>query len=132
MYEYDVRQYRSPQRYIDPESGFFTDEWVYEHYFTVTLPDGRKIEIEPGFRFDKASVPRLAWWYLPRDDKHVLIASLIHDKLFVDKTIEGEPITLAEADRHFYGIIKQAGMRRTKAWLVYALLRAGSWTAWYG
>ncbi|MCX4186784.1 DUF1353 domain-containing protein [Methylophaga sp. OBS4] len=126
-YVYDPMQYRSPQRLWDPVTGEFVDRWITTSDFDIQLPDGRQIHIPIGFIYDKASVPRLVWWYIPRDDRHINIAALVHDYLYEIQQIENDWIVRKEADQHFHGIIKQSGMRPTKAYAAYAGVRAGGW-----
>jgi hypothetical protein len=123
MYLYDIEQYKSPNRLTDPITHEFIDLWETVSDFDLTLPDGRVIHIPKGFEFDKASVPSVAWWYLPRDDADVIIAALMHDYLYITTKIEGQPITKKEADMIFYDLTRQAGMRYTKAKLAYMGIR---------
>jgi hypothetical protein len=126
-YIYDTDQYQSPNRLRDPITQEFVDEWETVADFDITLPDGRRICIPKGFVFDKASVPSAAWWYIPRDDADVVIAALVHDWLYSVKEIEGWPIARSEADKIFYGLTRQAGMRYTKAKLAYLAIRSLGW-----
>lgn len=126
-YKYDPLQYRSPQRMWDPVKQEFIDKWITTGDFDIELPDGRLIHIPIGFVYDKASVPPFVWWWLPRDDKHVLIAALVHDYLYEMQKIANKWIVRKEADGHFLGIILQSGMRATKAHAAYVGVRAGGW-----
>lgn len=124
---YNPKQYRSPQRVWDEIQRRYLDQWVTTSTFEMWLSDGRKITIPIGFEYDKASIPRPAWWYLSRDDKHILIAALVHDYLYTNQRIGGKWITRKEADQIFYELIRQAGMRYTKAKLAYMAVRLGGW-----
>jgi hypothetical protein len=126
-YRFDPLQYPSLKRVWDAVNQVYVDQWLTESGFHMTLPDDRVVYIHPGFAFDKASVPRILHGYLNRDDSHVIVAALVHDYLYEYQQIENKWITRKEADQHFYGIIKQSGMRATKAWLAYIAVRmAGS------
>lgn len=127
MYDYDPRQYRSPQRVWDVEAQAYTDYWITTAPFDITLPDGRKIHVPKDFIYDKASVPRAAWWWLSRDDRHTLIAALVHDYLYDNQKIDGEWIYRKEADEIFYNLLRQSGMRWSKAKAVYTAVRVGGW-----
>ena len=118
------------RRLRDPISRKVIDLWETMDACHLQLPDDRVVYIEKGFMFDKASVPRMAWWYLPRDDRYVIDAALVHDKLFDCQEIEGNWISRHEADSIFRDLIELAGMRPTKVAVVYALLRMGSWLPW--
>lgn len=130
MYQYDPRQYRSPQRVWDIEKQVYSNQWITIADFTVILPDGRTITVPKGFMYDKASVPRIVWWWLPRDDRHILIAALVHDYLYDTQKIEGEWIYRKEADQIFYDLLIQSGMRWSKAKAAYTAVRVGGWR-WY-
>ncbi len=126
-YVFDPLKYPSLKRVWDPVKEKYQDQWLTESGFYITLPDGRLVYVHPGFAFDKASVPRILHGYLNRDDSHVIVAALVHDYLYEYQQIENKWITRKEADQHFHGIIKQSGMRTTKAWLAYMAVRFGGW-----
>lgn len=124
-YKSNPSSYHSPQRVWDEIAGEYLDRWVYQHDFSVTLPDNRIITVEAGFEYDKGSIPGFLQNYLPRDDAHSVIAFLIHDWLYTKGTIEGKPITKKEADTIFYDLLRHAGMRYTKAKAAYLAVRLG-------
>ena len=64
-------------------------ERTFEFYkdFDVTLPDNRIITIPKGFRTDLISVPSWLWSIFKPIDK-ALIADIIHDYLWVNRTSE--------------------------------------------
>lgn len=126
-YQFNPLEYPSLKRLVDPLTGKFVDQWLTESGFHLMLPDERAIFVPPGFAFDKASVPRILHGYLNRDDSHVIVAALVHDYLYETQKIENKWITRKEADEIFHGIIKQSGMRATKAWLAYMAVRMGGW-----
>lgn len=126
-YVFDPLQYPSLKRVWDAVNQQYIDQWITESGFYITLPDERVVFVHPGFAFDKASVPRVLHSYLNRDDNHIIVAALVHDYLYEYQQIENKWIDRAEADSHFYGIVKQSGMRFTKAWLAYMAVRMGGW-----
>lgn len=128
-YQYDIHQYRSPVRLIDPETNELLDQWETVTDFDLLFEDGRKVTIPSGFVYDKASVPRAVWWYLPRDDRRVAVAALVHDFLYVSQKIHGEWIKRSVADGIFYDLIRMAGMRWTKAKMAWIGVRSGGWVA---
>jgi len=91
------------------------------------LPDGRVIIVPEGFKYDKASVPRAVWWYIPRDDAQIEQAAKFHDWLYENQKIEGEWMTRKEADQIFLKILKSEGMRWSKRRMVYLAVRSGGW-----
>lgn len=124
-YQFSVENYRSPQRLRDPESGQFIDKWKTVEDFTLTTPDGLQLFIPKGFKYDKASVPRAVWWYIPRDHKQTVIAALVHDFLY-----EYRLLSRKQSDQIFYDLLRLAGMRYTKAKMAYWAVRAGGWVYW--
>lgn len=127
---YDPQNYPALRRVWDVEKQAHTDDWETQTGFVMFLCDGRKLCIPAGTKYDKASSPRISWWYLPRDDKHVIIAALVHDYLYVTQKVEGQPIERSEADQIFYELLRQAGMRYTKAKIAYWAVRMGGWSFW--
>lgn len=99
------------------------DLWQLTQSFRVGLPDGRQIVIPAGTVYDKASIPRVVWWYIPRDDKAIERAALVHDYLYVVCEIEGVRIAKKEADTIFYDIMKLDGMRYDKRKLAHRMVR---------
>lgn len=124
---YDPENYPALKRVWDSEKQTYLDEWVTLTDFDMFLCDGRKLHIPAGTVYDKASSPSAFWWYLPRDDNDVIIAALVHDYLYEKQMIAGEWIARSEADQIFYELIRQAGMRYTKAKLAYLGVRVGGW-----
>lgn len=130
MYEYD-RSIGYPQtRLRDPRTLRYVDRWQNETPLKLLLPNGRLVTVPAGFVHDKASVPRLAWWYLPRDDKRVIDAALVHDWLYSHQRIEGEWIARSEADKIFLDLLRQEGMSWFKSWAAYAAVKSWGWRYW--
>lgn len=129
-YKYDIRQYHSPRRLVDPNTLKLLDQWKTVEGFDLWLPSGDHIHVPKNFRYDKASVPRLVWWYLPRDDRSVAVAALIHDYLYVTQKIGSEWILRGTADDIFYDLLRHAGMRWTKAKAAWLGVRAGGWASY--
>lgn len=106
------------------------DRWQLTQSFRIGLPDGRVIKVPAGFIYDKASIPRIVWWYIPRDDKSIERAALAHDFLYGEQEIAGEPVTRKEPDGIFYDIMKLDNMRFDKRHLAYRAVRLGGGSAW--
>lgn len=105
-----------------------------DHFLTLKesrlgLPDGRVVVVPNGFDYDKASVPRMVWWYIPRDDAQIEQAAKFHDYLYRVQKIEGEWITRKEADKIFLMILKAEDMRFDKARVAYRGVRIGGWVS---
>lgn len=124
---YDPQNYPALKRVWDIEKQAHVDQWVTLTDFDMFLCDGRKLNIPAGTVYDKASSPPAFWWYMPRDDNDVIIAALVHDYLYEKQMIAGEWIKRSEADQIFYELLRQAGMRYTKAKLAYLAVRVGGW-----
>lgn len=119
--------YRSPQRVWDAENRRYTDKWrtTAPFRFAIVDEDEAWFEIPSGFEYDKASVPRMVWWYLPRDGRQVIIAALVHDYLYSTKITPRDI-----ADRVFYDLLRQSGMRWSKARAAYLAVRSFGWLPW--
>ena len=115
-------------------------EWKLIEDWEYVLPDGPKIIVPKGFRFDGASIPRSLWALLSPTGL-LLIPGLIHDfayryDYFWALDEEGNAYKYEEgAGRKFWdGIFKEVGIEvnglaviDTLAW--FALATAG-WWAW--
>jgi len=94
--------------------------------FRFGTPDGKTYIIKAGFIYDKASVPWLVWWYIPRDDKDIERAALIHDLLYAVQWLD-EWLTREYVDQIFHDIMKHDGMRWDKRKAAYAAVRLAGW-----
>lgn len=132
MIVYDKRQAYTPIRKRSEKPPFeYLDLWITTKPLKFILTEtGEEDEVPAGFEFDKASVPRLAWVWLPRDDAFIVDAAQIHDLFYERKTVAGRPISRKEADQIFHYMLLDAGMRPTKAWAAYTALRAAFWKGW--
>jgi hypothetical protein len=96
---------------------------VYECYrlnHTFTVPTG--------FISDGASIPRILWTLVGHPfDRRWRKESVLHD-WFYRTTDHG--VSRKMADKIFYDSLRDGGLRRTKAWLMYLGVRAGGWVAW--
>jgi len=54
--------------------------WYLAEPFFLDLPDGHRVEIEKGFRFDGHST-RPFHWFFPQNDGNDIVAALLHDYL---------------------------------------------------
>lgn len=117
-------------RLKDPKTGKYVDKWQTQVDFSVTLKDGRKVTVPEGFIYDKASVPWLVWFYMPRDDKGFTDAALVHDYLYTVQKIEFIWIERKEADDVFLELMDREEMRWDKKWLAYTAVRSWGWRYW--
>ena len=93
--------------------------------------DIREITVPAGMLTDLASVPWFARWLVGRVGRH-LEAAIVHDYLYVARKWEPDP-KLREAkrkfaDQLFYVGMRDAGVYRIVAWIMYVTVRIfGQW-----
>jgi len=102
------------------------DNFLLLSDFRFGTPDGKTYVIKAGFIYDKASVPWIVWWYIPRDDKDIERAALIHDLLYAIQRL-GHWLTRSYVDQLFHDVMEQDGMRYDKRKLAYWGVRTGGW-----
>lgn len=91
---------------------------------------GRRFAVPVGMVCDGASVPRLAWIFMPPDGLH-RAAALPHDQIFGSgHVIDGYRFTLWESDMLFLKRMREAGVHPVRANFAWAGLKLGSWYAW--
>lgn len=89
-----------------------------------------RVEIQPGYRFDLASVPRGMWWLIAPFELSTL-APLIHDYLYEHKgRSQLCRLTRRQVDRVFLRIMRHEGVGRTRRTLAYLAVRAFGWIYW--
>ena len=90
----------------------------HPHVWTLLEDYSRDgITVPAGFTFDVASVPRFAWWLYPRWGRYAE-AALVHDYLCTGDTCR------KEADKLFYKHMREDGVLRVHAWIMYACVRS--------
>jgi len=83
---------------------------------------GDKIHVPKGFKTNFASVPRLAKFYIDDDDWQIRAPSVVHDYLYSAESAE-LGFTRKQADEVLLEAMMGLGMRKTKALLIYFVLR---------
>ena len=83
---------------------------------------GDKIHVPKGFKTNFASVPRLAKFYIDDDDWQIRAPSTVHDFLYSAESAE-LGFTRKQADEVLLEAMMGLGMRKTKALLIYFVLR---------
>lgn len=98
---------------------------------------GVGVSIAPGFETDLASVPRLVWLLIPRDDKNIVEAAVFHDWLYATHGEVGvalyQPgvwLTRRQCDRLLSDAMIVAGAPWWKRHVVYWAVRLGGWKPW--
>jgi hypothetical protein len=61
---------------------------------------GEEIHIEPGFRFNGASIPFPLWWWVSPWDRWVILAACVHDYTYINGMF-----TRRECDRIFFHLL---------------------------
>lgn len=103
--------------YTDGSKGDCFKLWDHFYY---TLTNGKKICIPPKFETDFASIPRLFWVIFPPHWQPYRTAALVHDYLYMNKTIIS---SRAFADAEFRRILIRDGVNIGVAWLFWACVR---------
>jgi hypothetical protein len=76
------------------------------------------ITVPKDFAYDMASIPRLLWFIIPRDDRRIARAATIHDYLYATQSLPR-----AMADAIFMETMKQDGMPYIKRKACYLAVR---------
>ena len=105
--------------------------WVAQNpdgLFGFKLIDGRTVTPRDGFKFDFASIPRIAWRIVGPPTGHGKKANygpaaLIHDVLYVTKEMDGKPCTRKEADQTMLAAMKELKVSWWRRRLMYRVLR---------
>lgn len=103
---------------------------VFRAPFAFISPSLGRIEIEEGFDTDYASVPRALWWLYPPDGPYSP-AAWIHDWLYWYQTLNGKPVTRAQADLVFLEAMRALPeVRATQRRVMYRGVRVGGAGPW--
>lgn len=86
------------------------------------------VVVKPPFTTNLASVPRLAWWLIPRDDKAIVEPAVFHDWLYF--TCGQGELTRRACDRLLSDAMRVAGAPWWKRHVVYWAVRLGGWKPW--
>lgn len=86
------------------------------------------VEIPVGYRFDGASIPRLAWAIIgPPFEPDFCLAACVHD-YYCDHSHEiGDYQARVIGDAVFFALLKKAGVPRWRRVLMYMAVRLNSW-----
>jgi hypothetical protein len=109
--------------------------WITQADYLVRVPvEGELVEIlvPLGFRFDIASVPRVAWSIIAPFELS-LAAPLAHDFLYErNGRLDGreKPLTRKESDDAFLYLMRREGIPELRARIAHAAVRVGGGRAW--
>ncbi|TNF08548.1 MAG: DUF1353 domain-containing protein [Gammaproteobacteria bacterium] len=104
-------------------------KWRTVSHLVYETIAGDYVVVPPNFKTDLASIPRLLRLICPMHGPYTR-AAVVHDYLYSTKEIDDTPIERKRADRIFYEAMRESGVRRTKAYLMYLAVRAGGWFPW--
>jgi hypothetical protein len=90
----------------------------WTRYGVVTVP--------AGFVTDFASIPRLFWTLIPKLGPYNM-AAVIHDYLY---RTQPDGWTRRMADEVFYDLMREDGVRASRAWTMHRAVRLGGWVNW--
>src|SRR5690348_16720579 len=65
------------------------------------------VRVVAGFTTNLASVPRLVWWLIPRDDKNIVEPAIFHDWLY--RCVGEARLTRRQCDRLLSDAMRVAG-----------------------
>jgi hypothetical protein len=108
------------------------DVWHLEQPYTRKTSIGT-VTVPQRFVWDGASVPRVLWNIIPPWGSYSG-AALVHDWLYRTRTScagSTKTITKKEADRVFYELMLEDGVRKSRAWVMrqaVALLGGKAWS----
>lgn len=83
---------------------------------------GDKINVPKGFKTNFASVPSLVKFYIDDDDWQIRAPSVVHDYLY-SRESDDLGFSRKQADEILLEAMVGLGMRKTKALLIYYILR---------
>ena len=94
---------------------------------TFQLPDHNILEINAGFQFDGASIPKICWTSIGHPLEHrFILAALLHDALYLSQYLKRET-----ADQYFYDFLKDfSGVGTCTAWKMHTGVRLFGGKAW--
>jgi hypothetical protein len=100
------------------------------------VPHLATITARTGFQFDRASIPRIFWAIISKDDLSA-VPPLFHDLLYrfagklPKKDVAPETIfTREEADNLFLHLMKQSGVKEWRAWAAYQAVKKFGKSSW--
>ena len=114
----------------EPGEGLYRLAHEVRHSYVFESKE-RTVTVHAGFEFDGASIPKIFWltYYSPYDPK-VVLASLVHDYLYVTHRVDGDEATKREADLVFRDILRDHGVPRGKSWSMWLAVHLFGGRAW--
>lgn len=98
------------------------DFYILTSGLTYITNLGDKIIVPKHFKTNFASVPRVAKFYIDDDDWQIRAPSVVHDYLYSAESVK-LGFNRKQADEILLEAMMGLGMRKTKALLIYYILR---------
>jgi hypothetical protein len=98
------------------------DAYILTSHLSYITNLGDKIIVPKHFKTNFASVPRFAKVYIDDDDWQIRAPSVVHDYLYSAESVK-LGFTRGQADGILFEAMVGLGMRKTKALLIYYILR---------
>lgn len=117
--------------YSDVENG--KESWITGERVIWTDPDDPilQIVVPVNFRFDLASIPAFARFYISNDNPRVRRPAVIHDWMYAKVGRLGRvTVDRSRADKIFYHALLAEGVRKGQAYVMWLAVRWGGWAAW--
>lgn len=104
---------------------------VFEPITYYTEKYGETITVPKGFITDLASVPRVIWWLIPNDGRHIIEGSVVHDWLYANAgEIPGWKYSRTQANFVLREAMREQGASRWERFVVWAALQAFGFISW--
>ena len=103
------------------------DAWRVLAPLFYRIKGDRLIVVPVGYETDLASVPRIAWRIVPRDQAEARRPAVVHDYIYTHLT---KSFTKKEADQVFYDALLEEGLSTPLAWLMWCAVRIGGRGNW--
>lgn len=101
--------------------------WKIQEPLTITLSNGKIINIGKGFYYDMSTVPKWLWSII-RPFNDGLIGYLIHDRLYV---LRDHHMTRKEADKEMLFWTNITNQNKFDNYFRYYMVRLFGWLWWY-
>jgi hypothetical protein len=101
--------------------------WKIQEPLTITLSNGKIINIGKGFYYDMSTVPK--WlWSIVRPFNDGLFGYLVHDRLYV---IRDHNMTRKQVDKEMLFWTNITNSNKLDNYIRYFVVRAIGWWVWY-
>jgi hypothetical protein len=98
------------------------DRWKLVEDLIYVTRNIERIDVPKGFITDFASIPRVLWTLVGEPSGPWGPAAVVHDFIY-----QTGFLPRVEADQVFRDAMIELGVRRTKAWLMWAAVRTAGW-----